>query len=625
MKASIGKLLNFLREAKQITIPIFQRPYCWTEKECKQLWDDLIVAGKKGRTHFFGSIVFRVESDGSFHVIDGQQRLTTVSLILKSLQNHLGVAERERFSADLECLPEPEQEAQPGKKPRRYNLSLTRLDEPELRAVLTAGKEGKNDDKSRIWENFKCFEQWLKPEDTLEVLRGLENLEIVRVKLEPIDDPQLVFESMNAKGVALSQIDLIRNFVLMRLPSNKQQDIYEKYWLPMDENFRGQDEHFRRFMQHYLRMRTRKVQSEGGVYETFKKTFRGSSAIAKIDEGLIKDLCIFATYYCVMALGRTGKDLHLPQEEGFEFENALEVGVLKDALADLRELYIYVAYPVLLRLYDSYNRRKPPAKKLTAGDFEMAIRLIESYLFRRSIFGGQVTDKMNRIFADFIDFENIPDEHYLGAIQNRFLSLWQESEDDTGDDEQQADGNQDDHEEKSAGWTYRFPKNEEFLHNLIEANIYERRWWKCLLLLRRLEDYYRKKRTQYDKLPPIEHIMPQMLSDHWKDDLGADWKASHTKWLHTLGNLTLVHSSGENTELSNNSFAEKKEILKNSPSKFRLNAELQEREKWGETQIRERGERLAKIAVEELWPAYPATQALEKLEAYRAWKNRAGN
>lgn len=568
MEARMGKLLDFLRGAEQITIPIFQRPYCWTENECKQLWDDLIDAGGNNRAHFFGAVVLLRQREGIFRVIDGQQRLITVSLLLKSLENYLGEAGGESgFSAGIDGLPGFNN----AQGLRRYQISPTMTDASALRAVATR-TVGENDGESLIVDNFNCFENWLNAEDlsedTLAALRrGLGKLKAAFIEIGTNDDPQRIFESLNAKGVALEQIDLIRNFILMNLDAEQQDRCYEQYWLRMEEKFKqfgkwGQW-HLQNFMRHYLRMFAG-VEKDREIYDVMKSC---AGKYFPIDEGLLKDIYDFSRYYWAME--------HQESPEPFA-----------EAFADFRRVERYDAHPLLFKMCHSHENKNLPAE-----DFKMAIRLIESYLIRRSICGGRMVSGLKEIFADFIDFETIPPEHYLGAIQDRFLSL---------------------------RGAYEFPSDDAFKGVLRTLN--DTGWAKWLLLC--LESQLPGDENNID----VDHIMPQTPDDGWTPEFRERWNEVRDKGLlHTPGNLTLL-AQGDNRGSSNNPPGEKREVYANSAFQLTNDLATPDLENWDAVRIRNRGAELADAIVEKLWPAYPGKepQALEKLEAYRAWKN-AGN
>lgn len=546
MKATEAKLLDFLGSRRQFIIPIYQRTYSWEEPECRQLWDDILRSGtdKAISAHFVGSIVYieeslyQVTNQSPLLVIDGQQRLTTVTLLIEALARQLGGNEPVNgFSARklrnrYLCDPDEDGEA-------AHKLLLTRTDKETLLAII-GQKPIPAEQSLRLMENFAFFKEQVKAlGDNLEALcKGLDKLIMVDIALtRDHDNPQLIFESMNSTGRELSQADLIRNFILMGLEPHHQEQLYNDYWRRMETAF-GQEaysKHFDGFMRHYLTLKTGKIPQVRKVYEAFK-VYARSPQVHDIDT-IVADVQTFANYYCAMALGKE-KD-----------------PVLAVVFADLRELNVDVAYPFLLELYDDYTNGLLPVEEL-----EKAVRLVESYVFRRAVCGIP-TNSLNKTFSTF--GQALKKDRYLESIQAQFLL--QPS-------------------------YRRFPGDEEFHRELVVRDLYNfprRNYW-----LRRLENHDRKERVHINEYT-IEHIMPQndKLSQEWRDSLGEDWKQVHEKWLHTLGNLTLT---GYNSEYSDRPFKDKRDMkggFKDSPIK--LNEGLGQTETWNESAIKKRADRLA--------------------------------
>ncbi|MAY25640.1 MAG: hypothetical protein CMK02_04995 [Polycyclovorans sp.] len=568
MKATEAKLLDFLKKSPQFIIPIYQRTYSWSSPQCQQLWDDILRAGSQDAIggHFIGSVVYieqglyQVSSQSPLLVIDGQQRLTTAMLIIEALCRHLGDGEPiDGFSSKKlrnYYLLNPLEDGERG-----FKLLLTQTDRDSLLALLRQ-KPLPAQPSLRIQENFAFFEQQVKAlTDLTPLCRGLAKLLIVDIALSrEQDNPQLIFESMNSTGRALSQADLIRNFVLMGLEPSHQTRLYEDHWRPMEVAFgqEGYGEHFDWFMRHYLTVRTGELPKIGDVYEAFKTFARAPEQAAAGVDALVANIHTFGTYYCAMALGQeTDK-------------------VLAEAFQDLRELKVDVAYPFLLQLYDDYANAR-----LNKDDFVSAVRLVEAYVFRRAVCAIP-TNSLNKTFANFS--RTLKKERYLESIQAHFLSLP----------------------------SYRrFPNDEEFKRELSVRDLYNfrsRSYW-----LRRLENQGRKERVPVDEYT-IEHILPQNenLSAKWRQALGPEWQRVQASWLHTLGNLTLT---GYNAEYSDRPFEEKRDMqggFRQSP--LRLNEGLGALEVWDEAAIQARAHRLAEQAAS-VWRA-PSLQA-EVLAAYR--------
>lgn len=575
MKATEAKLLNFLKKSPQFTIPIYQRTYSWTERECRQLWEDILRTGRDDAisAHFVGSIVYiekslyQISDQSPLLVIDGQQRLTTVSLILEALARHLGESEPvDGFSARklrsyylLNQLEEGE---------RGFKLLLTQTDKESLLALVQQ-KPLPDEYSLRIKQNFDFFEAALQSigSNLTALCRGLAKLVIVDVALSrDQDNPQLIFESMNSTGRELSQADLIRNFILMGLEPAQQTQLSEDHWRPMERAF-GQEAyglHFDSFMRHYLTLKTGDIPNVRAVYEAFKAHAHDPRVAAAGIDTLVSDIHAFAGYYCAMALGQE------PNRE------------LAAAFQDLRELKVDVAYPFLLELYRDYTQGLLPKE-----EFCRAVRLVEAYVFRRAVCAIP-TNSLNKTFATF--GRVLKKDRYLESIEAHLLLLP----------------------------SYRrFPGDDEFKRELSVRDLYNfprRSYW-----LRRLENHGRKERVPVDEYT-IEHILPQNehLSASWREALGPDWQRVQKTWLHTLGNLTLT---GYNPEYSDRPFADKRDMVggfKESP--LRLNTGLGSFDTWNEATIQDRAARLADMAVG-VWevPSLPTGV----LDAYRPQATKA--
>jgi uncharacterized protein with ParB-like and HNH nuclease domain/predicted transport protein len=476
-------------------------------------------------------------------VIDGQQRLTTITLLLECLARSVGDGEPvDGFSAKKirsYYLRNDLEEAERG-----FKLLLTQTDRDTLKAIVQQ-KALPKDHSLRVKANFDFFtDQIAALSDVALLCQGLSKLILVDVSLSrEQDNPQLIFESMNSTGRELSQADLIRNYVLMGLEPDLQTQLYEDHWRPMEVNF-GQEaygSYFDRFMRDYLTVKTGEIPNVKDVYEAFKTYSRRPAVIDRGVTELVRDIRSFARYYCAMALGRESDKK------------------LAEAFWDLRELKIDVAYPFLLELYHDYDNAL-----LSADDFLKVIRLVESYVYRRAVCAIP-TNSLNKTFATF--GRSLNKKEYVESVTATFMLLP----------------------------SYRrFPSDDEFKREIATRDLYNnarRSYW-----LRRLENFDRKERAQVNEYT-IEHIMPQNenLSDAWRADLGEEWQRIQQEKLHTLGNLTLT---GYNSEYSDRPFVEKRDMkggFRESP--LRLNQGLSEIEHWTEQAIDARAERLASTAL----------------------------
>lgn len=576
MKATEANLLKFLKKSPQFVIPIYQRNYSWTEDQCRQLWIDLLRAGRQESVtaHFIGSIVYverglsNVVQQEALLVIDGQQRLTTSTLLIAALANHFeskGVGELlETFSAKKlrnYYLLNPDEEGE-----RHFKLLLSETDKETLLAILQ-NSPMPSESSTRINENYALFQKLiLQHENELEAIcQGLAKLVIVDVSLDRSqDNPQLIFESMNSTGLELSQADLIRNFILMGLEPKLQTELYKTYWRPMEKGF-GQAAyavHFDAFMRHYLTAKTGEIPNVREVYTAFKAYARSLKGDTR---DLVADIHSYATYYCAIALG-SEPDLSL-----------------KQAFHDLRELKVEVSYPFLLDAYNDYKH-----DRLSAEELAQIVRLVESYVFRRAICAIP-TNSMNKTFAGLS--RTLKKDRYLESVKAAFLILP----------------------------SYRrFPNDEEFQREIKLRDLYNfrsRSYW-----LRRLENHGKKERIDVENYT-IEHILPQneSLSKEWQAELGSDWQSVQQTWLHTLGNLTLT---GYNSEYRDFPFAYKRDQVSDKDgnligfahSPLKLNLGLGKVTVWNEDAIKARADRLA-LEAAKVWaaPQLPA----DVLDAYR--------
>ncbi|RVY38471.1 DUF262 domain-containing protein [Helicobacter pylori] len=575
MKAKEATLLRFFEENQnnQFVIPIYQRLYSWKKEQCKQLWDDIIKIGgnDKMNGHFIGSILY-VRDDNTHSspllIIDGQQRLTTITLLLIALRNHLSeeVEILEKFSRQKIQNRYLINSNKDGDK--KFRLILSESDKDTLLSLIDKNKRKPSEPSLKIVENFKLFEEWIrKNTDKLEtIFKGLEKLMIVWIALvEGKDDPQLIFESMNSKGIELTQADLIRNYIIMETEVGKQEDFYNQYWRAMEKDFKQSEKQskredlFSKFVRHYLTIKTRDIPNINKVYEAFKR-YQQERGIET--EALLQDLQKYCGYFCRIVFKKEAdKDLN-------------------KALGFLVDLERDVIYPLLLELYSDYKDGV-----LSKQDFIPIIYLTESYICRRAVCGLGASG-LNKIFASFT--KKINKDQYLESIKAHFLSL-----------------------ETTRG---KFPKDSEFKNLFITIDFYNLKEKKYFL--ERLENFDTKEPVNTQECT-IEHIMPQTLNLEWERDLGKNFQAIHEKYLHTIGNLTLT---GYNEKYSNNSFQEKRDMKKGfKQSPLRLNQGLRDLESFGEKEIEKRANDLVDWALK-IW-TYPKLDA-ETLERYKPKKEK---
>jgi len=552
MKAVDANLLDLLKVTSQFEVPIYQRAYAWGESECEQLWKDLLRAGETALgAHFTGSVVYVEKSAATSTnqapslIIDGQQRVTTLSLILAALADRL---EQEQPT---------EQEPVDGFSPeeirtsylvnrfksddRRYKLLLSQGDRDALISVVD-GTEPPSGTASRVLDNAEYFRAKFRNRqlDVAAVCRGLSKLQVVDVKLQlGLDHPQLVFEAMNSTGKKLSQADLIRNFVLMDLPGDEQNKLWKTFWRPMELDFAlaGAEWRFDEFVRHYLTVVTGNIPRVDDIYDAFKDYAASRLRSGETIDALVLELREYSKRYCAIALGKE------PDDD------------LRAAFDDLAQIRADVVHPFLLEVYTDYSMG------LIDPDIVIEIvHMVTSYIFRRAVV-GLATNSLNTTFQTF--GRALRKDRYLESVKAHFLRMQ----------------------------GYRsFPADAEFEEKLttFDAYHFKRRSY----FFRKLENVGRKEPVPTDEYT-IEHVLPQNedLRPEWRTALGPEWQEIQAKYLHTLGNLTLT---GYNSEYSDRPFSEKRDMkggFRESP--LRLNRGLGSLDTWNEATIRSRAVRLA--------------------------------
>lgn len=553
MKATSANLLSIIKGPKQFIIPIYQRTYSWLLPQCNKLFNDIlkISTNESMQGHFIGSVVYFQESIHTVSdvpkllIIDGQQRLTTVTLIVIALAEFIRDNEVEIDTTFTKLqnyyLLNAEEDSE-----LKYKLLLTKIDKETL-INLIKGIDPTEGYSSRLVENYRFFKNKITKENVVDVYNGILRLFIVDVALEKDkDNPQLIFESMNSTGLDLSQADLIRNYILMGQDITLQTELYEKYWFPMEQSYGNEyATRFNWFVRDYLSVKTGVIPTIGKVYEDFKTYVQSNKSPSSITE-VVQDIFKYSGYYVNMVL-RKEKD---PE--------------LRKLFSNILKLKVDVSYPFLLPVYNDYID-----KIITIDEFKEIIKLVENYVFRRAICGIP-TNSLNKTFVTL--YRSIDMSRYLESVEAAFQLMENYK---------------------------RFPNDVEFKREIISKDVYNFR--SRNYLLHSLENYNRKEIVNTDDYT-IEHIMPQnpKLSAQWQSMLGENWQDLQKVYLHTLGNLTLT---GYNSELSDNSFQVKKSMeggFNDSP--LRLNRFMQNTDVWNEKMINSRATELATIATN-IWKA----------------------
>lgn len=576
-KCNIYRILNGDR---QFIIPVYQRYYTWNIEQCDRLWNDIVnmqIQNKSG--HFVGSIVNIAEKTGpgvleKYMIIDGQQRMTTLTLMLVALRNY-SADHKEDKSINFKQIENVLLKNEYENGDERYKLLLTETDRNTLITLIERKPLTEADENSRLFRNYQYFEDKvnslvLKP---AEVYESIGKLQIVNITLDrAMDDPQAIFESLNSTGKELSESDLIRNHILMGLPNDEQTYIYEHYWRPMELlfEFDKQESVMDRFFRDYITMNLTKIPKINKVYDEFK-LYHNNCEFSTVED-FCKDLYTYAKYYTDIVFCKSG------------------VSDFDVLYKDINALRMEVALPFLLKIHNDYY-----TETISKADFIEIIKLCISYVFRRSICNIP-TNSLNKTFATFKN--EINNDDYLNSIKAFFVL-------------------RDDYKV--------FPSNEMFVNAFKSRDIYNMRTRNYILS--HIENFDNKAPIIIENFT-IEHIMPQnsKLSADWQNALGEDWQSIQKKYLHTIGNLTLT---AYNSEMSDKDFEDKLEMEGGfKESALRLNSYVVKQTKWNEDTINERADILAekalqiweypKLSQQELQPYIKETKAVSKysLDSY---------
>ena len=548
MDARKANIYKFLSGDKQYIIPVSQRIYSWEIEECKRLWFDIVDMQKKNKNgHFVGSIVSITENDSpsdmsKFTIIDGQQRITTLMLLLLALRDYAFIHREEKSinwkKINNSFLKNPDEDDD-----SQYKLLLTETDKDILISLIEKRPIDENLN-SRLISNYNYFFSNIKNMDLSlqDIYEAIGKLQIVNINLDRTsDEPQVIFESLNSTGKELSESDLIRNFVLMGLDNKQQKDIYKNIWRPMEQLFRYEKQTLLmdRFFRDYLTMKLARIPKLDKIYEEFKM-YTNNCEFSTLED-LCKDLYIYARYYTNMIFEQgTNKNL---------------INLYKE----IKYLKMEVAFPFLLKIHYDFERNLINEDELVS-----IIKLCISYVFRRNICDIP-TNSLNKTFATLKNEINVDD--YINSIKAFFIL-------------------KDDYK--------IFPNDEKFSSALKVKDIYHMRIRNYILSS--LENFNNKAPINIENYT-IEHIMPQTknLSNVWKKELGKNYETVQKKYLHTIGNLTLT---AYNSEMSNKSFSEKMEMNGGfKESALRLNSYVVKQNEWNEKIIKERASILVEKAL----------------------------
>ena len=558
-----GNIYGILEGSKQYIIPVYQRIYSWGQPQCNRLWVDIVQMHKRQKSgHFIGTIVNVAERMApvgiqEFMIIDGQQRLTTLSILLLTLRDYAKAHPDCGINSDEINENYLVNKFKTGND--KYKLLLTQSD----RDVLIKQIEGAPIPaslKSRVLDNYALFMGKISKGDIspAELFQAIGRLQLVSITLERgHDDPQAIFESLNSTGMDLKDSDLIRNHLLMTLDATTQTDIYNNIWRPTELlfDYEHQSELLDNFFRDYLTMKLGRIPRKAEVYKEFREYHEGSGLVI---HDLCQDIYNFAKHYTDMYFVRSGDD------------------ILKSLYGDMKAIRMEVAYPFLLKAHDDCDNGL-----ITIEDLQEILRLCVSYVLRRAVCDIP-TNSLNKTFATMKN--DIKSNDYLNSVKAFFTLL-------------------DSYKE--------FPDDRRFLNTFLTRDIYHMN--RCGYILGRLENWDNKSAVTLENLT-IEHIIPQNphLSADWISTLGSEWGEIQKKYLHTIGNLTLT---AYNSEMSDLPFIEKLTMDGGfQQSALRLNKYVVTQTTWSETQINERANQLGEIAIK-AWPYPMLTEA--ELAPYR--------
>lgn len=563
-------LLKFLDGSdNRYIIPVYQRNYDWKQKQCEQLYNDLIQIIKKDRnTHFFGSVVTSAASKGGksdYLVIDGQQRITTISILFTAMVNLMKSG-----------IVTPEDARLAEKIEKKFLVDEYQTEDRKLRLkpikddCVSFDKLITNDptefvESSNITQNYHYFENRIKINEISidDLYEAIRRLEIIDIFLDKEDNPQLIFESLNSTGLDLTEGDKIRNFILMGLDAKKQEDYYEKYWNKIEKNT---DYNVSGFIRNYLTLIQKKIPNINNVYFTFKEYVLETMNMENADdcETILKDMLYYAQIY-----GRIITAKNDPKD------------TVSSILYRLNNIEMTVSYPFLLAMFGHEKRGE-----IDFADVESTLKVLETYICRRIMCPNYTSNALNKVFctldSEVMKLKTDNSEATYSSILIYYLLS----------------------RSGSAG----FPTDKEFIDSLTNRDVYHMFKKNREYIFDRFENGNTVERVNVIEMMEngdltIEHIMPQTLTDDWKKELGDDYQSIYDQNIHTLKNLTLT---GYNSKFSNNPFAFKKTCEGGfKDSGLNLNKPLLDYDHWTSSEMQDRLEKLLKQA-DSLWP-YPKT------------------
>ena len=504
MEARKIKLLEFIGNGKKtFNIPVYQRNYDWKEEQCRKLFEDIqnIVKSDYEIEHFLGTVVFvSSKSEMNFNeyvLIDGQQRITSIMLLLKVLHEKV---------TDENDKEEIWEEYLINKRAPEENLRI-RLKPVESDGMPYKKLIEENDISltSNVCKNYRLFEKLIQESNysAEEIYKALGKIELVYIQLEKgkkSENPQMIFESLNSTGLSLTQGDLIRNYLLMNHEYEKQKMLYKNFWLEIEK--RITNEKISDFVRDYLTMKNGSISNKDKVYDDFKKYIKQNNENMD-EEGILEELKTYSEYYSWFLNGNS------PNNK------------INEKLSEFRYLRNTTVYPLILSVFeDTYSY-----KNINENELFDILNLLISYIFRRSVC-GYTTNSLNKVFASIVVL--LKSKDIYKQIEKGLMN-------------------------KS------FPGDEEFRAEFIKCNFYKKGTEFCKYTLKLLETFENKEQTDMENIT-IEHIMPQTLNSEWRIELGSKFEQIHSEYINTIGNLTLTgynpELSNKNFELKKRYYEE---------------------------------------------------------------------
>lgn len=561
MDTSKGSIYELLNGKYQYIVPVYQRRYSWLkDKQCERLWKDIVkMEQHEKKHHFVGAIVNISESNmpmgiHKYLVIDGQQRITTLTILMIALRDYIKDNPCEEVDEETLTYFLLKNDHQKGED--KYKLILSDSDKEILIKLIDNAPLNETQKQSNLYINYIYFKESISTGELspIQIYNSIAKLQIVSITLNSADgdDPQLIFESLNSTGMDLSQSDLIRNFILMGLSNEKQNEVYKDYWRPMEDTFSNENrsEIMDNFFRDYLTLKTTQIPKKETVYEEFKNYDTNSGFDLATEQAA--DILFYAKCY---------NDISRNNSSDKE---------LNQLFSDVTQIRMEVAYPFLMKVYGDYKNNI-----ITKNELREIVSITISYVLRRAICGIP-TNSLNKTFATMRN--SIVKDDYLNSLKYAFLQLD----------------------------SYKvFPTDMEFTDELSRKDLYRMRIASYILV--KIENFNNKEPISFDGFT-IEHIMPQNknLNKEWQDALGVNWEEIHEKWLHRLGNLTLTKY---NPEMSDKPFTDKLPVFKKSAT-HNLNSFVIEQKTWNKDLMKKRSDELIKYALE-VWK-YPHIEETTK-------------